>query len=323
VFRAGYLTDTNLEINQASTGNFVFKVNDSSIQMTVDADGLALLTGASVNNISSSTALGSSDTTLVTQGAVKSYVDTEIANIARDEIVFGDSYIKVYDGTAGGYAEVVIDGTQVQYWDDEAATIRMGKASGAGRIVISDTQLDGFIGSTQVLDFTEDTQLIGVSGDTYLGISQSTDTLTMLANGSPAASWSATGFQLYGSGAIVNTISSDVGLGSSDTTLVTQGAVKSYVDAQIGNVQNIEYVYADTTAVNGDIMLVDTTAGVVNIEMIESSEARVVIKKVTTDANDVIITASSGLIDGAASKTIDTAYQSITFVSDGINYFIL
>ena len=70
-------------------------------------------------------------------------------------------------------------------------------------------------------------------------------------------------------------------------------------------------------------MLVDTTAGVVNIEMIESSEARVVIKKVTTDANDVIITASSGLIDGAASKTIDTAYQSITFVSDGINYFIL
>ena len=70
-------------------------------------------------------------------------------------------------------------------------------------------------------------------------------------------------------------------------------------------------------------MLVDTTAGDVNIDLVESSDGKIVVKKITTDGNNVIISTSPGLIDGKASVTLDTGYQAYHFVSDGTNFFIL
>jgi hypothetical protein len=320
-----------------------------------------LKTGASVNEFSiDGTLAGDSDDAVPTEKAVRTYVDTEIGAIDRTKIFEGDSYVQVFDSdaTGVGYIEIVTDGIQVAYFDPESSTQRIGKASGAGRLEVADTYVRGYIGTdlalniladSQALGLSADTQLlvsqgantvqvriagqtytqigdttqtIGVDNDTNMKITQSSNSIVFEAANVTEATINTDGLTLKTGGA-VNAISSDVNLGTSDTTLVTQNAVKTYVDAQIGNVQNIQYVYSDTTAVNGDILLVDTTSGDVNIEMIESSEARVVIKKVTSDGNNVIITASSGLIDGAASKTIDTAYQSYHFVSDGINYFIL
>ncbi len=59
------------------------------------------------------------------------YVDAQIGGNSA-KIFEGDSYVEVHDDTtAAGYVEVVVDGVQVQYWDAEAASVRMGKESGA------------------------------------------------------------------------------------------------------------------------------------------------------------------------------------------------
>jgi hypothetical protein len=40
-------------------------------------------------------------------------------------------------------------------------------------------------------------------------------------------------------------------------------------------------------------------------------------------ANAITITPAAGLIDGAANAIINTSYGSLTFVSDGTNYYVI
>jgi len=115
-------------------------------------------------------------------------------------------------------------------------------------------------------------------------------------------------------------------VGNSDTAVPTEKAVKTYVDNAINfavrNVQNISY---DTTASGGDLLLVDTTGGDVNIELVPGQTGRILILKNGVD-NDVIITAPSGLIyDGGIvpSITISLAYASKEFLYDGTNFYVI
>jgi hypothetical protein len=122
-------------------------------------------------------------------------------------------------------------------------------------------------------------------------------------------------------GVTVNELSSNTSLGTSDTALPTQNAVKTYVDNYVAQ-DNVRRISSDSTADVGDVILVDTTAGDVNIVIDTSVNGRTSIKKVTSDTNDVIITASSGTIDGAGQKTIDTLNQAYTFLIDTGNVYI-
>lgn len=110
------------------------------------------------------------------------------------------------------------------------------------------------------------------------------------------------------------------------TTLVS---ANTYTDSQITALRsevdliNMITVSSDTTAATGDVLLVDTTAGDVNITMLVAEDSRIIIKKKTTDGNKVNISTSSGTVDGQNLIIIDTPYQSFTFVSDGSNFYII
>jgi len=102
-----------------------------------------------------------------------------------------------------------------------------------------------------------------------------------------------------------------------------------YTDAQIAALRtevdliNMRTVTTDSTATTGDVILVDTTAGDVNITMMVAEDSRIIIKKKTTDGNKVNISTSTGTVDGQNLIIIDTPYQSFTFVSDGSNFYII
>jgi len=512
----GISTDTNMTITQ-STDTIAFEAANTT-EATINTSGLTLKTGASVNEFSTDGTLADdSNTAVPTEAAVKTYVDTEIAAIDRTIIFADDSFVKVVDdGTATGYVEIQTDGVQVAYFDAAAASIRIGKASGAGRLVINDTTFDAFIGINQLIDasstqwqfgdaythfsgtqwgsgssaiifgggtqhfsgnatsanwgsgttigvnfdisskalainadsvqvlsatssgvrlttgayVTEFSTDVTLSGDSdtvvptehaiktyvdsqiggqsniiwqddskvevvddgtatgyvqivadgvqvaYFDALSSTqrigkaaesrmlvadDTVTFYAGASAAvqATLGANGLSLA-SGVTVNNISSSTSLGTSNTTLITQGAAMSYIDtgddntynsavaaatayadgttlvdanlytdAQIAALRNevdlinLRTVTADSTATTGDVILVDTTAGDVNIEMIVAEDSRIIVKKKTTDGNKVNISTSSGTVDGQNLIIIDTPYQSFTFVSDGSNFYII
>jgi hypothetical protein len=175
------ITASSMQLGDTASGEYIL-VNGGAgnlqfytvgKQLELDSNGMTLASGASVNEFSTDgTLAGDSDDAVPTEKAVKTYVDTEIANIAADQIIAGDSYVKVVDdGTAAGYIEVVADGVQVQYWDAQAATLRMGKASAAGRVEVSDTEVSMSIGATKVIAATEtDVEIAGdlyVDGDLY------------------------------------------------------------------------------------------------------------------------------------------------------------
>lgn len=72
--------------------------------------------------------------------------------------------------------------------------------------------------------------------------------------------------------------------------------------------------------------LIDTTAGAVAWSLLEPKIALgllQVVKRLTGGANALTVTSPSGNIDGAASHSIPTQYQSFTYISDGTNYWIV
>ncbi|MHA1817186.1 MAG: hypothetical protein ACTSX1_14385 [Candidatus Heimdallarchaeaceae archaeon] len=128
----------------------------------------------------------------------------------------------------------------------------------------------------------------------------------------------------------VDEISTDTALGTNDDVLPTQNAVKTYVDTQIAAATealiNPVHVNSDSTAVVGDVILVDTTNGDVNIEMIETPKGAITVKKVSSDANKIILTSRNGFIyaySEGSSFEITTDGESYTFVTDTYNFYLV
>lgn len=123
-------------------------------------------------------------------------------------------------------------------------------------------------------------------------------------------------------GTSVNDISIDGNLGNSDDTLVTQKAIKTYVDSVVFGGENIRRVYSDTTAEGLDVLLVDTTSGNVEIIVNSSSNGRVSVKKITNDPNIITIKSSSGFIDSHSEYTIGIFNQAYSLLVDNGEIFI-
>jgi len=125
----------------------------------------------------------------------------------------------------------------------------------------------------------------------------------------------------------VDEISSDTNLGINNDVLPTQNAVKVYVDNAVADVSsaivNPVHVSSDSTASVGDVVLVDTTNGTVNIELIAVPKGKITVKKISSDANPVIVTPNSGTIDGFLSISMNTSNDSFTFVTDTVNFYIV
>lgn len=127
-------------------------------------------------------------------------------------------------------------------------------------------------------------------------------------------------------GVAANEISNDGTLGdNSSQAIPTEYAVKTYVDNQViqAGGLNVISVSSDSTAVNHDAILVDTTSSNVNISLAAQLNAQIIIKKISSDLNTVIVSVSGGLIDGASSFTIDSVNKAVTFISDGTNFYVV
>lgn len=334
-------------------------VGITTAQATFNSDGLTLSLGASVNEFSIDTTMADdSNDAVPTEHAVKTYVDNALANISTNMISEGDSYVLVNDATGGaGEIKIVVDGVEVGYYDAQATSQRLGKIS-SGNVTTSDTAITGNEKTIEVIYLDEATQRFGIISGTSFTMSQILHTHSFIANGTSVLSMSSAeqvlgdstgsssvivnqssdtvviygGYALSGTfsstgltlatGATINQFSTDVGLGTSNAIVPTQNAIKTYVDNAIG-IENIRFVSSDTTAVSGDIVLVDSTAGPVNVELIESSYGKITIKKITNDSNTITIFTAPGLIDGQANVTIDTPYQAYGFISDSSNFYII
>lgn len=125
----------------------------------------------------------------------------------------------------------------------------------------------------------------------------------------------------------VNDFSTDINLGNSDSVISTQKAVKSYVDNAVGNAVklNIRNVQTDTTAVIGDVILVDTTNGDINIELVPTGDGKIVVYKKSPDSNTVTSFPTTGsVLDGTTnSKVITIPVASLEFICDGLNFYTI
>lgn len=92
------------------------------------------------------------------------------------------------------------------------------------------------------------------------------------------------------------------------------------INAKKVSAQATRYVFGDDTATDGDVVLADSTAAS-TITMTEATDAVITVKKL--GVGDVIIQGATGLIDGIASKTLNTRWQSKTFICDGTDWFII
>jgi len=204
---------------------------------TGEFTSLVLPDGATINEFSIDGTLADNlNTSVPTEKAVKKYVDDSIFNLNPDKIWEGDSSVEVVDdGTTAGYVTIVADGTEVAYFDAEASTQRIGKASGAGRLEISDTTIVASVGSVDIMTLAETSQQFGISTSSYFNINQSTNVITINANTTEVANFTVDGLTLE-SGVSIDEFSIDGTLvDNSDDAVPTEKAVKTYVDTAISN----------------------------------------------------------------------------------------
>jgi hypothetical protein len=162
-----------------------------------------------------------------------------------------------------------------------------------------------------------DTAVIITDDGTSAGI------INIIADGTGVGNYTLNGLILT-SGSRINEFSNDSNLTDGSATAVpTEKAVKDYVDSRITDADNVRRVFSDTTAQVNDVLLVDTTTGHVNIQMLSNRNGRIIVKKISDDWNDVIITTTSGTIDGANQITIETKNQTYNFIVDNGDFFII
>lgn len=229
---------------------------------------------------------GDADTAVPTEQAVKTYVDNALSNLNPNKIWQDDSYVEVIDdGTNAGVITIVADGVEVASLSDA-------------------------------------NQIFGKASTTHLSISDGTAVI-------PVGSFEVFGMRESGIyvefGATINEFSTDGTLvGNSNTALPTEQAVKTYVDSQIGGSNlNVFLTSSDSTATDGDAILVDTTAAAVNITLLPTANAKIIIKKITSDSNVVNVTTSGGLVDNQSSRILSSSNEAYTFICDGTDYYVI
>ena len=175
--RFGQSDDTNITITDSTA-----VVPSGSVEaFGITEDGIYLENGETINDFSNDgTLAGNASTSVPTEYAVKTYVDAQIGG-AADKIYEGDSYVEVVDdGTNSGYVTVVTDGVEVAYFDAEATSQRLGKAPVDGGFSVVTADASAYVQDTSgnnIANFTQDVQRVGLSGDTYLQTTQSSNNI--------------------------------------------------------------------------------------------------------------------------------------------------
>lgn len=121
------------------------------------------------------------------------------------------------------------------------------------------------------------------------------------------------------------TMTGDLTLAGAPTSSL-HAATKAYVDSVAGATSNAVNSYSSNQVLTSanSVVLVNATSGAITITLPAPSSGKTLfIKKTDSSANAVTISAPSGTIDGAASKSLSGQYDALTIVSDGTNFFII
>jgi len=115
-------------------------------------------------------------------------------------------------------------------------------------------------------------------------------------------------------------IDADDGSSNFETKGIELGEVKK---KSIKSITTTPYTQIE----NDDIILVDATLGAATVNLLGSANRtgkQIIIKKIDVSANSVTIDpANAETIDGAATNVLSSQYDSITLVSDGVNWIIV
>ncbi|MFW9871744.1 MAG: hypothetical protein ACFFG0_01490 [Candidatus Thorarchaeota archaeon] len=101
--------------------------------------------------------------------------------------------------------------------------------------------------------------------------------------------------------------------------------IKEYIDSIKSSLNfELKFVSSDVTAKNGEVILVNSSTGNINILLTPSENGKIVIKKISLDSNKIILTVSDGgKIDNAVNKILDYPNSSYVLVSDEVNFYII
>lgn len=267
------ITISSLMASPGPIGNFTASTGEFTT--------LQLPTGVTVNEFSSNTSLGSSDTAIPTQNAVKTYVDSQAGTSVHNDL----------SGLQGG------DATTSEYYH-LTEDIYNGLFSGSPIIGLGNDAATHF-----KVDYGTGSIAGSIAGTQEFGIDSNGISLKL--------------------GSTVNNISTDVNLGTSNNTLVTQNAIKTYINTVVANEDNVRRISSDATASVLDVLLVDTTEGNIEVTIETSANGRISIKKIASDTNTITINCTSGTIDGENEYIFDTPNQAYTFIVDEGDVFIL
>lgn len=128
-------------------------------------------------------------------------------------------------------------------------------------------------------------------------------------------------------GDLINEFSTDGTLGdNSDMAVPTEKAVKTYVDTAVLNAVHLNIVYTsiDTTAVIGDVIIVDSGSGDINIELVLTGViGKIIVYKNSTDGNNIIMTPNIGTIDSNPTDTFNFPHSSKEYLTDGAVIFTI
>ena len=313
----GLAGDTRLDLSQAADTANLYVANTAIVTGALTSQTFGIASDSRLDlNQTADTADLYAGTAQIIDGNLTSQT-FGIASDSRLELSQSSDTADLYAGTAQ-----IIDGN---------LTSQSFGSTASSRLFLDQTNslADLYAGATQVLDTSPLVQVFGVAGDTLITLNQTANSIVLKANNATQATFDTTGVTLaYGTS--VDEFSTDVTLGgNSDDAVPTEKAVKTYVDTEITDLRNeldlinVKVITTDSTAITGDVLLVDTTAANIFIELIEHVDGKIIVKKKTTDSNKVYVTTSPGTIDGQSQIVIDTAFQSYTFVCDGGNFFII
>jgi len=313
-------------LNSGSIASGFGNINNGSSSITGGAasfttisgsTSLALATGATVTGIDNG-ALGSSATLLATQGAVKTYVDAQVGSfdtlaevlaagnttgstdivvtagqkittdtvsettaaagvtidsvLLKDNTVTATTFTGALAGNASGTAATVTSGTQAAI-TTAANLVTVGAlnsgsiASGFGTINTGSSAITGGAGSFTTISGS--TSLALATGATVTGIDNAT-----LATGSA-------------------------------TLLATQGAIKTYVDAQVGAADSLSEVLANGNTTGSTNIIVSASQKITTDTIDETTAAAgVTIDSVLLKDNVVTATSLAGTLTTAAQTNI-------------------
>ena len=176
---------------------------------------------------------------------------------------------------------------------------------------------DGLFSNTSILG-------IGNSLTTNLKVDYNLHVITGNINNSIELQLNSNGLSLK-TGVIINRISNDgFFINNSSTAIVTEQAIKTYVDNNAGGGSGfiVQRISTDSTTTANYILLVDTTAGDINVKLLDTLNGKITVKKISNDLNRVIIT-STKKIDGFNEYIIYTPNQSYNFLVDSGDFFVI